>query len=94
MPKPLCASHIKPWADRTTDAERLDVFNGPMLTSHLNTGFNHGFFTVADDREVLVSERLAADDLARPGLSPPLQVTWHADAHRSHLAFLREVLFR
>jgi len=36
----LVASHIKPWADCTTDAERLDVFNGLLLAPNL-AGWGH-----------------------------------------------------
>lgn len=31
IPELLRASHIKPWADCATDAERLDVYNGLLL---------------------------------------------------------------
>src|SRR5262249_41256662 len=32
----LRASHIKPWSDCATDAERLDIFNGLLLAPHLD----------------------------------------------------------
>jgi hypothetical protein len=31
LPEVLRASHSQPWADCTTDEERLDVFNGFLL---------------------------------------------------------------
>lgn len=39
----LRASHIKPWADCETDAERLDVYNGILLAPHLDAAFDRGF---------------------------------------------------
>jgi hypothetical protein len=36
LPELLRASHIKPWADCASDAERLDVFNGILLAPHLD----------------------------------------------------------
>lgn len=90
----LRASHIKPWADCETDGERLDVFNGLLLAPHLDAAFDRGFVTVADDGEVVVSERLTADDVTRLGLSMPLRVTRLADGHRRYLAFHRERRFR
>ncbi len=45
----LRASHVKPWADCETDAERLDVFNGLLLAPHIDAAFDGGFITVADD---------------------------------------------
>src|SRR5205823_14686352 len=36
----LRASHMKPWAKCTTDAERLDVFNGFLLAPNLDAAFD------------------------------------------------------
>ena len=94
VPELLRASHIKPWADCETDGERLDVFNGLLLAPHLDAAFDRGFLTVADDGEVVVSERLAAADLTRLGLSMPLRVTRLVDGHWRYLAFHREMVFR
>jgi len=47
VPELLRASHIKPWADCETDAERLDVYNGFLLAPHLDAAFDLGFITVA-----------------------------------------------
>jgi putative restriction endonuclease len=56
VPALLKASHIKPWADCASDAERLDVFNGLLLAPHLDAAFDCGLITVADDGAVVVSE--------------------------------------
>ena len=50
VPELLRASHIKPWADCGTDAERLDVFNGLLLAPHLDAAFDAGFITIAGRR--------------------------------------------
>ncbi len=42
VPELLRASHIKPWADCASDAERLDVFNGLLLAPHLDAAFDCG----------------------------------------------------
>lgn len=94
VPELLRASHIKPWAGCESDGERLDVFNGLLLAPHLDGAFDRGFISVADDGELVVSERLAADDLTRPSLFLPLGVTRLADGHRRYLAFHREMVFR
>ncbi len=36
----LRASHIRPWAECASDAERLDVFNGVLLAAHLDAAFD------------------------------------------------------
>jgi hypothetical protein len=93
IPELLRASHIKPWADCTIDAERLDVFNGLLLAPHLDAAFDRGFITVADDGAVLGAEDL--DDEARRilGLDRPLRVRALNDAHRGYLPWHRANVF-
>jgi hypothetical protein len=94
VPELLRASHIKPWADCETDAERLDVFNGLLLAPHLDAAFDRGFITVVDDGEVVVSERLDASARAAIGLKSPLSVSRLADEHRHYLTWHRSSIFR
>ncbi|MFB1484096.1 HNH endonuclease [Corallococcus sp. RDP092CA] len=90
----LRASHIKPWADCETDAERLDVYNGILLAPHLDAAFDRGFITVADDGALVVSETLDADARAVLGLDKPLRVRGLADGHRGYLPWHRERVFQ
>ncbi len=76
-----------------TDVERLDVFNGLLLAPHLDAAFDRGFLSVADDRTVLVSPRLAEPARRILGLDVPRQVVALADGHRSYLSWHRERLF-
>ncbi len=89
----LRASHIKPWADCGTDAERLDVYNGILLAPHLDAAFDHGFITVADDEAIVVSDALDADARATLGLDRPLRVRGLADGHRAYLPWHRDRIF-
>lgn len=93
VPELLRASHIKPWADCETDAERLDVFNGLLLAPHLDAAFDRGFITVADDGWVLVSPALSAAARDALGLAGPLRVGRLAEGHRAYLRTHR-FLFR
>jgi predicted restriction endonuclease len=94
VPELLRASHIKPWADCETDAERLDVFNGLLLAPHLDAAFDRGFITLADDGTVLVSPELVAVDRELLGLHEPLRALGLADGHRHFLPWHREKVFR
>jgi predicted restriction endonuclease len=94
VPELLRASHIKPWADCATDAERLDVFNGLLLAPHLDAAFDRGFITVGDDGAVLVSASLRREDAKLIGMDTPLGVKALADAHRRYLAWHRSHLFK
>lgn len=90
----LRASHIKPWADCATDAERLDVFNGLLLAPHLDAAFDRGFITVEDDGAVVVAQTVANEDRKVLGLEAPLRVMALAEGHRAYLAWHRERVFR
>ncbi|HEY3357784.1 MAG TPA: HNH endonuclease [Polyangia bacterium] len=94
VPELLRASHIKPWADCETDAERLDVFNGLLLAPQLDAAFDQGFITVTQDGEILVSSRLASTDRTLLGLIPGLRVVGLADGHRGYLPWHRERVFK
>ena len=85
----LRASHAKPWADCTTDAERLDVFNGFLLSANLDALFDKFLISFADDGALLVSPKLSADDRLLLGLNPSLQLRWVAPGHSPYLAFHR-----
>jgi putative restriction endonuclease len=93
VPELLRASHIKPWADCASDAERLDVFNGLLLAPHLDAAFDRGFITVADDGAVVVSDRLGETARHILGLANPQFVTSLALGHRAYLPWHRERVF-
>jgi putative restriction endonuclease len=94
VPELLRASHIKPWGDCESDAERLDVFNGLLLAPHLDTAFDRGFVTVADNGAVIVADSLEQDARRVLGLDLALCVTGLADGHRRFLPWHRERVFK
>ena len=94
VPDLLRASHIKPWADCASDAERLDVFNGLLLAPHLDAAFDRGFITVADNGQVIVSPRLSDHDRKLLALDVPLRVDRLAPGHRLYLAWHRTEEFK
>ena len=69
----LRASHIVPWAD-CTDAQRLDVHNGLLLSALWDAAFDRGLISFAEDGTVLVNPKLS--ETARKALgiatAPPL----------------------
>jgi len=86
----LRASHAKPWADCTTDAERLDVFNGFLLSANLDALFDKFLISFADDGALLVSSVITQSDRALLGLSKELNLRWLAPQHKPFLHFHRE----
>lgn len=90
----LRASHIKPWADCDTDAERLDVFNGLLLAPQLDAAFDRGFITLDDTGQVIVSQLLNSTSRLILGLDEPLQVRRLDGQHLYFLQWHREHVFR
>lgn len=94
VPELLRASHIQPWADCATDAERLDVFNGLLLAAHLDAAFDAGLITVADDGLVILATTLDGPTRAILGLADERRVDGVTVAHRHYLAWHRAQVFR
>ena len=94
VPDLLRASHIKPWADCTTDAERLDVFNGLLLAPHLDSAFDAGFITIEVEGTVVISDGLPSDARVALGLVGSLKVNGPHRAHERYLRWHRFRIFR
>lgn len=83
-PALLRASHIVPWSECESDAQRLDVHNGLLLSALWDAAFDAGLVSFDDDGCVLRSPALspaAATELKIEMVSR-VQLT---DAHRSNL---------
>jgi putative restriction endonuclease len=87
----LRAAHIKPWKD-ATDSERLDGYNGLLLSPHIIHLFDRGHIAFADDGRLMISRHLnpyvrKAWNLEQ-GMQPHafrLQQRVYLDYHRSHV---------
>ena len=54
----LIASHIKPWA-ASNNKEKVDPFNGYLLTPLYDKLFDRGFITFTNDRHMIISEAIS-----------------------------------
>lgn len=89
----LRASHIKPWKDCITEAERLDVFNGLLLAPHLDAVFDAGYVTWDTEGRIVLSSRLDTNACSALGLSSDMRLRLYADAHRRYMAWHRHEVF-
>lgn len=89
----LRASHAKPWADCVSDAERLDVFNGFLLTANIDALFDRFLISFDERGRLLASPTLEADDLLRLGVVPDMTLRWLAPEHQRYLTFHRSRFF-
>jgi len=85
----LRASHIVPWAECESDAQRLDVHNGLLLSALWDAAFDAGLVSFADDGTAVLSPKLsdeARSALAPEAASPLARLT---PAHHGNLAWHR-----
>lgn len=90
----LTASHIRPWRRCETDDQRLDVYNGILLSPNWDKGLDTGLITFDEDGWPLFSDSLR-DEKARAALAlvwlrKPIPLTEH---HQRYLAYHREHIF-
>lgn len=90
----LRASHAKPWADCESDAERLNVYNGFLLTANLDALFDKGYISFTDDGLIMISSVLDPSDKKGLGLSSDLKLRWLEDNHKKFLKYHRENIWK
>lgn len=93
VPEILRASHIKPWRE-ACPSERLDPYNGLLLTPNLDLTFDQGLISFDDNGRILLSEDLDPDSAAALHIHNDLRLRQIEPAHRVYLAWHREHLFR
>lgn len=86
-PALLRASHIIPWSECESDAERLDVHNGLLLSALWDAAFDRALVTFDDAGRPEFSLRLSEQARAELRWSSPIPLT---DEHRRRLACHRE----
>lgn len=85
----LRASHIIPWADCESDAERLDVHNGLLLSTLWDAAFDAGLVSFGDNGAPITSPRLSQAAATALGLPLDGKLLGLTDAHRANLAWHR-----
>lgn len=63
----LIASHIKPWA-ASNDKEKIDPYNGYMLSPLYDKLFDRGFITFTEKRHIILSEVISTHTWKQIGL--------------------------
>ncbi|HEC5280737.1 TPA: HNH endonuclease [Enterobacter cloacae] len=88
----LRASHIKPWSACQTAKERLDPHNGLMLAAHIDTLFDSGWISFANEGDVLISNHL--DFVTCDKLNLPERIIALPKPSYNYLQCHREYIFK
>lgn len=87
----LRASHIKPWRF-SSDVEKLDVYNGLLLSANFDVLFDQGYISFEDDGSMLISNELSKPDCIFFGCSENLKIKL-ASKHAPFMQYHRENIF-
>ncbi|MGF1733741.1 HNH endonuclease [Photobacterium kasasachensis] len=88
----LIASHIRPWV-KSNNVEKLDVYNGLLLTPNLDKAFDKGFITFDSTGNILISREIL-DDANLLGINTHMSLRFINKAHQVYLEWHRENLFK
>lgn len=91
----LKASHIKPWsACGDIPRERLDVFNGLLLTADVDAAFDCGLVSFDDSGAIILSDRLTVPARTRLAGLRVIDHSRFSTDHSRYLEFHRAHVFR
>lgn len=91
----LIASHIKPWA-ASNDKEKIDPYNGYMLSPLFDKLFDRGFITFSEDRHMILSKYISPYNWKLMGLKDNffVKALLMDDKRKEYLKFHHESVFK
>ena len=85
----LIASHIKPWRN-SNNQERLDMFNGLLLTPNYDKLFDLGFISFDNNGEIIFSKEFPKSERRILGIDNHTHLISVDERHFEYLKFHRE----
>jgi putative restriction endonuclease len=85
----LIASHIKPWRE-SNNIERMDTYNGLLLTPNLDKAFDNGFISFDSKGKILISKLLERP--SKIGIKRDMKVIFNIKHHK-YLGYHRNSIF-
>lgn len=94
VPELLRASHIRPWSLCNSDEQRLDVFNGLLLSPALDALFDGGWVTFMPAGTIVIAALLPPSELELLGVAVDSHIRGLKLEHFPYLEFHRQHVFR
>jgi putative restriction endonuclease len=82
IPELLRASHAVAWSECTTDADRLNVFNGFLLVAHLDALFDRHLMTFSATGEAIFAPPISTEVKLNLGITDTLKLRWLSPGHQ------------
>ena len=91
----LKASHIKPWRE-SNNKERLDVFNGLLLSPNIDAAFDTGYVTFDSQGKIVLSKAIAGAPAFQLHITAKLRINQKLlrPEHEGYLEHHRREVFR
>lgn len=89
----LRASHIKPWRN-SNNKERLDVYNGLLLSPTLDAVFDNGLISFADNGKIITSGFLPENDRLKLKIDTDMRIARVEQQHLDYLKYHRVHVFK
>lgn len=89
----LIASHSKPWRS-SNNQERLDVYNGLLLSPNLDKAFDKGFITFGADKKIIFSSTLKKKEADSIGIYNDMGLKRLEKQHLPYLKWHNENIFK
>jgi len=88
----LIASHIQPWSESDSQ-ERIDKFNGLLLTPNLDKCFDNYLISFENDGPIIISDKLTDATRSILGITPDLSLRRIASQHEKYLKHHRDKFY-
>lgn len=88
----LLASHIVPWS-KASNKERLDTYNGLLLTPNLDRLFDSYLISFNQSGEILISKSINSKTMLQLGITPAMKLR-KVEARHNHFLRQHEIAFR
>jgi len=88
----LIASHIQPWSESDSQ-ERIDKFNGLLLTPNLDKCFDNYLISFENDGPIIISDKLTDATRSILGITPDLSLRRIASQHEKYLKYHRDKFY-
>lgn len=82
LPPALRTDHAKAWAQCETDAERLDVYNGFLLSANPDALLGGYLASCDDEGSLLISGAVPTEERGRLGLDISQKLRWLDTRHQ------------
>ncbi|MGN1458491.1 MAG: HNH endonuclease [Acutalibacteraceae bacterium] len=88
----LVASHIKPWCISSSE-EKLDIFNGFILSPLYDKLFDSGLITFTDKKEMILSSTLSEDTIKKLNIKNGIYSDLPINGREKYLDFHNQKIF-